>query len=73
MPAGLVKFFSLEKGYGFIEVEGSEDVFLHARDLRQSNFGKEPNKGECLEFELAHGAKGLKAINVKRVQSGAGA
>lgn len=67
MPSGLVKFFSEQKGYGFIEVEGAEDVFVHARDLRQSNFGKEPTKGERLEFELAHGNKGLKAINVRRL------
>lgn len=68
MAVGNVKFFSEQKGYGFITVDGStSEMFVHARDLRQSDFGKEPVKGERLEFEVGHGSKGLKAINVKRV------
>jgi CspA family cold shock protein len=64
---GTIKFFSDSKGYGFIEVQGAEDVFLHARDLRAPKFGTEPVKGEKVEFELGEGPKGLKAVNVKRV------
>ncbi len=68
MPFGTVKFFNDPKGYGFFTVDGSTgEVFFHARDLRACDFGKEPVKGERIEFEIGHGNKGVKAINVKRV------
>ena len=67
MPKGTVKWFSNQKGYGFITPEGesAKDVFVHYSDVQGEGF-KTLDEGETVEFELTKGDKGEKAVNVVR-------
>ena len=66
MAQGTVKWFSNEKGYGFIEREGGDDVFVHFSAIAMDGF-KTLAEGQEVEFEIQTGAKGLHAANVQRV------
>ena len=61
---GTVKWFNEKKGYGFISCEGSEDVFVHFRDIESDGF-KTLNEGQAVEFEIGEGQKGPSAKKVK--------
>jgi CspA family cold shock protein len=63
MPTGKVKWFNASKGYGFIEQESGEDVFVHHSAIQGEGF-KTLMEGQTVEFELAEDEKGAKAINV---------
>ncbi|CAM3291149.1 cold-shock protein [Rhodothermus bifroesti] len=68
MPRGIVKWFSAEKGYGFIQQEnGGEDVFVHRSAVVGLGYGEELRKGERLSFEIRRTPKGLQAVDVKRL------
>jgi len=69
MERGRVKWFSNEKGYGFIERDGGEDVFVHYTAIQQEGF-KTLEQGEEVEFEIVQGARGPQAANVLRLQLG---
>jgi CspA family cold shock protein len=60
---GTVKWFSNEKGYGFIEREDGEDLFVHFSEIQVEGY-KTLNEGQKVEFEVTEGAKGLQASNV---------
>ena len=66
MPTGTVKWFNDAKGYGFIEQEGGEDVFVHFSAIQMDGF-KTLAEGQEVEFEIRTGDKGLHAANVTRV------
>ena len=66
MPKGKVKWFNDAKGYGFIEQEGGEDVFVHFSAIQMDGF-KTLAEGQAVEFEVEAGEKGLHAANVTRV------
>ena len=66
MPIGTVKFFNDAKGYGFIEQDGGEDVFVHFSAITMDGF-KTLAEGQLVEFEIRTGDKGLHAANVQRV------
>lgn len=63
---GKVKWFSKEKGYGFIEREDGEDVFVHYSAIQQDGF-KTLAEGEEVEFEIVEGSRGPQAANVSKV------
>jgi cold shock protein len=66
--SGTIKWFSEDKGYGFIEREdGGEDVFLHYSELKAQPGFKTIEEGARVEFEVEQGPKGPKAANVERV------
>ena len=62
---GTVKWFSQEKGYGFLQQEGGPDVFVHHSGIEGTGF-KVLYEGEEVEFEIITADKGLKAHNVVR-------
>ncbi len=64
MPNGTVKWFSDKKGYGFIQSEGGEDVFVHFSAIQGEGY-KTLREGQAVEFELGTGPKGPQANNVK--------
>src|ERR687889_815686 len=66
MARGKVKWFNDAKGYGFIEQDGGEDVFVHFSAIAMDGF-KTLAEGQEVEFEIQTGAKGLHAANVQRV------
>ena len=66
MAEGTVKWFSNEKGYGFIEREGGDDVFVHFSAIAMEGF-KTLTEGQLVEFEIKSGDKGLHAANVVRI------
>ena len=67
MARGKVKWFNDQKGFGFIEQEGGEDVFVHYSSIGGDGF-KTLAEGDEVEFELTQGPKGAKAENVTRLQ-----
>lgn len=65
MDKGIVKWFSDRKGYGFIEMENKNDVFVHNTDLGGGLVTL--SEGNEVEFNLVEGEKGPKAENVTKV------
>ena len=65
MAKGTVKWFSNQKGYGFITPENGKDVFVHFSAIQGDGY-KTLNEGEAVEFEISQGPKGEQAINVVR-------
>lgn len=63
---GKVKWFSREKGYGFIEREEGPDIFVHHTAIQGTGF-RTLNEGDRVEFDVIEEPKGLKAQNVVRL------
>ncbi len=63
MPQGKVKWFNSQKGYGFIEMEGGNDVFVHYNEIQGDGY-KKLEEGDNVEFEIRQGPKGDQAANV---------
>lgn len=66
MPTGRVKWFNAGKGYGFIEQEGGEDIFVHFSAIQEQGF-KTLAEGQQVQFEIVQGPKGKQAANVTKV------
>jgi CspA family cold shock protein len=67
---GRVKWFNDTKGYGFIVIDGTPDIFVHYSAIKMEGF-RTLKEGDLVSFELLHSTKGLQAINVSKVGSGA--
>lgn len=65
MAVGNVKWFNEAKGFGFIQQESGEDVFVHYSAISGEGF-KTLAEGERLEFDVVKGPKGLQAANVRK-------
>jgi CspA family cold shock protein len=63
MPTGKVKWFNDSKGFGFIESEGSEDVFVHFSAISGEGY-RSLQEGAAVEFDIVSDAKGPRAANV---------
>ncbi|HET6361493.1 MAG TPA: cold-shock protein [Gemmatimonadota bacterium] len=66
MPTGKVKWFNDAKGYGFIQREDGEDVFVHFTAIQSDGF-KTLAEGQEVEFEVLNGQKGPQASNVLKL------
>ncbi len=64
---GKVKWFNSEKGYGFISVEGQDDVFVHFSAINMPGH-KDLVEGQIVSFDLAEGKRGMQAANVNIVE-----
>ena len=68
MRRGKIKWFNNEKGYGFIDGNNGEDIFVHYSAIKQDGY-KSLSEGQIVEYELLETEKGLQAINVKEVSN----
>ncbi|MFB9325001.1 cold-shock protein [Paenibacillus aurantiacus] len=66
MQTGTVKWFNAEKGFGFIEVEGGGDVFVHFSAIVGDGF-KSLDEGQRVEFNVVQGNRGQQAENVVKL------
>ncbi|QXE00223.1 MULTISPECIES: cold-shock protein [Terribacillus] len=66
MPNGIVKWFNAEKGYGFIQVEDGNDVFVHYSAIQEEGF-KNLEEGQEVSFEVIEGDRGPQAANVVKL------
>ncbi|MFS0863345.1 cold-shock protein [Fredinandcohnia sp. 179-A 10B2 NHS] len=65
MAQGKVKWFNSEKGFGFIEVEGGDDVFVHFSAIQGEGF-KTLEEGQEVTFDIEEGSRGPQAANVHK-------
>lgn len=66
MEEGTVKWFNASKGYGFIQREAGEDVFVHFKSIVMDGY-KTLKQGDRVQFDVEEGPKGLQATNVKKI------
>ncbi|TYV53679.1 cold-shock protein CspD [Listeria monocytogenes] len=65
MQNGKVKWFNNEKGYGFIESDGGEDIFVHFTAIQSDGY-KSLEEGQAVTFEVVEGNRGAQAANVEK-------
>lgn len=65
MNKGTVKWFNADKGFGFIEVEGGDDVFVHFSAIQGEGF-KSLDEGQVVTFDTEQGNRGPQAANVEK-------
>jgi len=67
VESGKVKWFNESKGFGFIEREGEEDVFVHYSAIQSKGY-KSLTEGQKVEFEVVTSQKGIQASNVRVIE-----
>ena len=66
MTNGIVKWFNSEKGFGFLSVEGQEDVFVHFSSITGDGY-KSLEEGQKVQFDIVDGERGPQAANVRKI------
>ncbi len=66
MSRGTVKWFNSSKGYGFINDESGDDVFVHFSGINMEGF-KSLDEGASVEYDIVDGEKGAQAVNVTKI------
>ncbi len=66
MNTGTVKWFNAEKGFGFITVDGGDDVFVHFSSIQGDGY-KSLDEGQSVSFDISQGNRGPQASNVNRI------
>lgn len=66
MPEGTVKWFNAKKGFGFLEREDGDDVFVHFSAIQSEGF-RSLNEGDKVKFDIVDGEKGPSAENVVKI------
>lgn len=64
---GIVKWYSTEKGYGFISCNEGNDVFVHHSQVKEKGAEKDLHEGESISFDIQEGNKGPMAVNVQKL------
>lgn len=67
MKNGTVKWYDSQKGYGFIEVEGEKDVFVHSTSIHANDSARYLTEGEKVQFDVEKGPRGPQASNVTKL------
>ena len=67
MTVGTVKWFNADKGYGFIQPESGEDVFVHFSAIQATGY-RSLEEGQVVEFDITQGQKGPQAANVRLLE-----
>ena len=65
---GIVKWFNAGKGFGFIQRQSGEDIFVHFSAIKSDGY-RSLNEGQAVEFEVVRGPKGLQASNVQALET----
>ena len=66
MPRGKIKFFNEAKGYGFIESEKKENIFVHNSSIKQNGY-RTLEEGQEVWFDVRQGTRGIEAVNVHKI------
>lgn len=66
MPRGIIKFFNESKGYGFIESDRRDNIFVHYSAIKQGGY-RTLREGEEVWFDVRQGHRGLEAVNVHKI------
>ncbi|MCR8744815.1 cold-shock protein [Romboutsia lituseburensis] len=64
---GVVKWYNVVKGYGFITSDSGDDVFVHFSNIKEEGPNKDLHEGEEVSFDIIQADKGIAAINVHKL------
>lgn len=66
MPRGIIKFFNEQKGYGFIESDQKDSIFVHHSSIKQEGY-RTLKEGQEVWFDVRQSQRGLEAVNVHKI------
>ena len=67
MPRGIIRFFNESKGYGFIESDQEDNIFVHHSAIKKKGGYKTLQEGQEVWFDVRRGTRGVEAVNVHRI------
>ena len=66
MPRGIIKYFSDNRGYGFIESDDNENIYVHYSAIKEAGY-RTLKEGQKVWFDVREGQRGLEAVNVHKI------